>query len=392
MRSKLIDLFTRVITKNDKTEVFNSGIDNNYPERIEAIINNSVTAKLSAGKMADYILGQGFTEGFNSAKVNEKKNLTGFDIGRFISKSVSYQKGFYLHINYDISGEPNYLDVLPFKNCRISKKDDLGYEGVIFVSEEWGNEEFSFSTKKEKWFYPYNPNKDVINKQRRKDFKISYKKDPEEQDAIKAVKNYRGQVLFVNLEPENIYPLAYVDVVYNDADSEYRLSIKKNSDVRNGFLDKTIITTAKGDDKKATEKIDEDIKNLLGEDGGNVWRLESEVGPDGKLVDVVNVQTIKASIDDKLFINAETTIENNILNAFNNIPKVLVKTSDGALFGANGETLITSQEYYQDETLDERMVVEKTLNRIYGEKFGEIKIVPLIDQTKQPEEEIEDEL
>ena len=385
MRTSLIELFTRIITRNEKTNVFSNGIDNNYPERIERIINNSVTAKLSAGKMADYILGNGFSGDYNNPKVNTIKDYTLFDVGRLISKSISYQKGFYLHINYNAEGTLNYLDVLPYKECRISKEDDIGYKGCIFQSDKWGSEDFSFNhkNKESKWYYPYDPKINVINAQRRRDFKIHNKRNANNEDIEQVLKGYRGQVLFVNLEPEKIYPLSYVDVAYNDADSEYRSSVKNNNDIRNGFLDKTIITTLKADSEKEIKKIDSDIKDLLGEDGGNVWRVESEIGEDGKLIPVVDVQTIEASVDPKLFIETGKIIENNILNSFNGIPKVLAKSSDGALFGTNSETFIEAQKYYQKETKEERMVVEKTLNKIFGKK-DEIKIVPLIEEIKQP--------
>ena len=389
MRTSLIELFTRLITRNEKTNVYSNGIDNNYPERIERIINNSVTAKLSAGKMADYVLGNGFSGDYNNLKVNTIKDYTLFDVGRLISKSISYQKGFYLHINYNAEGGLNYLDVLSYKECRISKEDGIGYKGCIFQSDQWGSENFSFNykNKEAKWYYPYDPKINVINAQRRRDFKIHKKRKANTEDVEQVLKGYRGQVLFVNLEPEKIYPLAYVDVAYNDADSEYRSSVKNNNDIRNGFLDKTIITTLKCDSEKESKKIDSDIKDLLGEEGGNVWRVESQVDENGNLMQVVDVQTIKASVNPKLFIETGKIIENNILNSFNGIPKVLAKSSDGALFGTNSETFIESQKYYQKETKEERMVVEKTLNKIFRKK-DEIKIVPLIEETKPKEDDL----
>ena len=84
-RSTLVELFSRKLTFNKKDNIYNNGDDNDYPERIERIINNSTTAKMSANRLASFIYGKGFTE---NPIVNKRKNRKLNDILQAITESV----------------------------------------------------------------------------------------------------------------------------------------------------------------------------------------------------------------------------------------------------------------------------------------------------------------
>ena len=77
-RAKIIELHTReieAISRDKRKNVYTNGIDDNYPERIELIINNSVTAKMSANKMASFIIGKGFVDKSLNIKILNKKHI-----------------------------------------------------------------------------------------------------------------------------------------------------------------------------------------------------------------------------------------------------------------------------------------------------------------------------
>ena len=63
---KLFELAKRLIKFDKQLGVYHNGIDNNYPERVERIINNSATAKPAAKLFRKYIVGKGFGDVLNN--------------------------------------------------------------------------------------------------------------------------------------------------------------------------------------------------------------------------------------------------------------------------------------------------------------------------------------
>jgi capsid portal protein len=376
-RSKIIELFTRLIIPQDrKDKIYCNGSDNQYPERIERVINNSVTAKLSVDKFISYLVGHGFDlEDLNDVVINKKKGLTFYNLLTRIAKDVGYQKGFYLHINYDLEGKPNYLDVLKFKNCRISEEDDNGYSGYVWYQKNWDVKSVLKVRDKSnrKWYYPYNPDIKVINAQRNADA-------PKDATAEEKVKYFRGQVLFVNLDDDSVYPNSKIDPAYNDADTEHRISLFRNDRVRNGFIGATIAVIPEVADEKEWNERQKEFKGLLGvENTSNILLLEAKKDSDKPLSDYVHIQTVESNITTELFEYDEKTIQENILNCYS-IPKILVKNNDSALFGASGESLRTAQKIFQEDTQSERDVIQNTFNKIFkGTEYeGKFNIAPLL--------------
>ncbi len=380
IRSTLVELFSRFIDVNEKTNIYNNGSDNNYPERIERVVNNSTTAKNASNKMASYIFGKGFTNGNEIA--NKTKGLTYNDILYLISNSIKYHKGFYLHITHGIDLLPNSIDVLPYKNCRISKDDDFGNKNAIYYSEKWGEKKFSFNqkSKKAKWFYPYNDLKDVIVSQMENDAKQLIKDDDTEVErSKKLVENYRGQVLFVNLEPENIYPLAFIDSAYNDADSEYRTSIYKNSNLRNGFIGKMVATVLQSGSKKDKIDIENNLSELIGsENTGNLLVFESKLDQDNKLIPVIRFDEVKSNNNDKMFKYTEESIKESILMSYGIHPSLIIPSN--SLFGTNDSKILEIKKDFQESLHSIRTIIEMDISKLYGKK---VKIIKLIDDANK---------
>ena len=376
VRAKIIELFNRKLKVVGKENIKTNGSDNLYPERIERVINNSVTAKSASEKLHSFLLGEGFKVG-NEEILNTVKNLTKYDILDMVCKDASKQKGAWIHVNYDFEGNPNYYDVIPYKKIRRSETDDLGYGGLLYYSDDWGSEEdssFSFGSDKQKtkkYFYPYNSKVSVINEQRKRD--IEGKEFLTEQKRLEAlVKNYRGQLFFVNLEPNTIYPLSFVDVVYNDADTEYRIGLFKNNKIRTGFVEATIIAV-----REDEEIGDEDIKTLLGaENSSNVLKIVPEsLDNSTKLEDAFHIETVSSNIDKDLFVNWEETIKHNIRSSFCEIPKILVESSDGSFFGANSEAMDKAHDFYNNNTLKHRKTIVNQLSIVFNKP--DLEIIPL---------------
>jgi len=57
MKLSLAEIIKRNVVKLDKEKgIYNNGIDNSYPQRVERLINNSVTAKCAADKLKSLLL------------------------------------------------------------------------------------------------------------------------------------------------------------------------------------------------------------------------------------------------------------------------------------------------------------------------------------------------
>lgn len=367
VRATLIEMFNRLIptVKQDNTLVYFNGDDNMYPYDIEAVVNNSPTAKRAAQLRAKFIAGAGVTDAngllipyANLPVINKQKGYKVTDLIRISSKSLSKQDGVWFHIGWgvDVDGNiaPNKWDVLDYCKPRKAKEDDEQNAGKIFVKDWAEKSKFGNNKKKDKWFYPYSPDKDVVMAQIKADAKNKGAFDLES-----AIKNYRGQVFYLNLTPEYQYALSSFDSVYNDCDTEYRIGLYSNTQTRTGFLGKVLVLTQGLDEEKAND-VKKDLSDWLGsENSGSLYHMDVEQTDD--LKNYVHIEQLKPQIDDKLFVETDKRIRRNIMGAANNIPEAMVNASDGALFGTSADTYSEMKLFYSEQTKEERDKLQETL-------------------------------
>lgn len=365
VRASLIQIYQRTITilKGKGENIYLNGDNNLYPNEIEAVISNSPTASRCAVMMAKYIAGEGVyidNENFlleykDLPIVNKKKNYKITDIIEMASRSIAKQKGAWFHISYGIvEGKivPVSIDVIDYLKPRLSKEDTEDNMGKIYI-KEWDSKGARGDKDKDLWYFPFNANEDVILAQIKSD------NDGDVTDLAEAIKNYRGQVYYLNLTPEYIYAVSTIHAAYNDADTEDRISMYTNEQTRNGFLGKTAVVT-QGLDPEQEEDIKEDLKGFLGaENSGSVHFLNVE--QTDNLDNVIKFIQLKPQFDDKLFEVTDKRILRNIFGAFNNIPPALVLSSEGALFGTNSDTYNQMKVFYSEQTKEEREKLERAL-------------------------------
>lgn len=375
-RAKFIELYSRVIKKEgDKDDsIFYNGENNLYPNEIELAILNSPSGKNASKMMAKFISGKGVE---NDIVVNEEKNYKLSSIVKIASTDVSRQNGVYFHIgqrlNDSLKLEP-VLDVLEYTKVRIGKEDDNDN-----ITKYWfkdcsktksligGKDKDNDST----FYYPFSDKENVILAQIDADYKLSGAKDLDVDLSVK-LPYYRGQVYYMNLTPEFKYALSPFDAVYNDLDTESRISMYLNRSVRQGFLGKTYVLTA-GLDEEDIEKLEADIKLWLGsENVGGAFTYHGSATDD--IDKIFKINQVKAEIDEKLFTETKATIKSNIYAAANNIPEQLIK-SDNTLFGTSADTYIEMKKFYTEQTLDERTELENTLTFL----GFPCKIIPLTE-------------
>lgn len=399
----LVEVVKRLVSFDTKLGVYTNGDDNNYPERMERIINNSVTAKQCASLMRKYIIGKGF-DGYNDIIVDPEKETTLYQLLGDIASNYAYQKGFALHAaGWDFSEkEPliNRLCVIPFKSCRIGERDDTQWSGKVAVYDEWSDENaVKEAIKKNKiqkidaWNYINNVIADQVKKQGGFD-------------------KYKGQ-LFITHPDQYVYPLAHIDgSATNDADSEFRASTFKNISLRKGFFGKMMVITPpllgdfagvaesnindkdKADyylQKSEREKFKETLQSFIGaQNGDGVMHVEAELQGDD-IAKQIKFEKVETNIDDKLFAHTEETASKNIRKAFQNVPSILIESSDNSIFGDSGALLKQAKLYYQEQLEDERTWITGELKKVLKHfdkmqdvNWDDFKITPLHEPELKP--------
>jgi hypothetical protein len=374
-RAKFIELYSRIIKQEgDKDDsVFYNGENNLYPNEIELAILNSPSGKNASKMMAKFISGKGVVNDF---VVNYEKNYNISKIVKLASNDIARQNGVFFHIGQKLDDKLQLvpvLDVLEYTKTRIGKEDDNDNITKYWFKDYSKTKSFSFGKDKNDctFYYPFSNKKNVILEQIKNDYILSGAKDINV-DLSVMLPYYRGQVYYLNMTPEFKYALSPFDAVYNDLDTESRISMYTNRQVRTGFLGKTYVVTA-GLDTEEEEQVQEDIKLWLGsENVGGTYHLS--IGATDDIEKVFKVGQIKAEIDEKIFTETKNTVKSNIYAAANNIPEQLIK-SDNTLFGTSADTYVEMKKFYTEQTLDERTELENTLTYL----GFECKIIPIIN-------------
>lgn len=362
--ASFFELFNREISTFGDDRIYKNDTDNLYPNRVESIERNSVTAKAASNKLKSFIVGKGFkNKDFNEMIVNPKTGMKGYEFLNKIAKTIATHRGCFVQVNYDIENEINLLEVLPYKKSRVSKEDSFGYSGCIYF-KDWAEEsKFSKSNNSCRWFYPFNKNPKAISDQRVKDL-VDRKADLTPENMVT---QYRGQVYFLNLDFDEVYPFATCDSVMNDCDSEYRMSLYINTMLRGGFLGKKIMI-ANGIAEEDAEDMENTIKDWMGAENTSTvltYIPTTVVDDPTKIFTSVDITT---GYDSKQFEQDKASIANNIRKAYYSIPRMLIDPEDN-FFGSSGAAMQEAVKYYNSETLHIREAIAYMMDKFFNGDF-----------------------
>ena len=176
--------------------------DNQYPNRMNNIIDRSPTAVSVVSAKERFFFGYGMTESgdFWKRKVNAKGHRVD-QVVRRIVRSWARNQGFAVHFNYNEMYEKTSVTVLPFENCRIGKPDDENNKGKILVYDRWNE----FDRKKAKVYNIYNPSPSVIARQ---------------VELAGGWDKYMGQIWYYGENGDTEYPLSPFESCMNDMIAE----------------------------------------------------------------------------------------------------------------------------------------------------------------------------
>lgn len=367
MFANFIKKVKQKVTLDKKAKVYHYS-EPNYPEIIDYLIENSITAKTSAVMLSNYIVGKGFAD--NTLSISD--DLTILDFTRKVADSVAKFRGVYVLLKFDLVTEKyTGFEVLPFNDCRLGIKDDTGYNGKIVLSKDWSKSEHAKVDV-------FNPK--VVSHQ--------IKKNGE---------NYKGQIYFLNLDYNRYYPNATIHPVINDCKSEINSSVFKMTALESGFFGKTLVVTKPftnntqtGDELyKAQSERDSfrsEMQKFVGADNANgIMHMEMEFDGMEDIEKQIYFKDIQSNINDKTFEYTESSVKGNIMMAFNNIPPELILQSNN-IIGNSGESLKQYQLLYQHNTEYVREVVERMINELWVNHINyngqKLEIIPLIENIK----------
>lgn len=347
-----------------------NGEKNDYPTMIELLVGGSATAKACAGVIADFIYGKGFSleaEARATARqqrtrfrkdtlyINDKRE-TPNDLLKKVARSLSYHKGVFVQVNYNKLFQKTSVQVLPYRYCRLGARDSNNYRGKVLYYENWDN----LQDKKE-----VDKNVNVIDL-----YDPSPKVIQEQVDAAGGWDKYNGQVYFLNLDRNDSYPLAWVDVVLLDCESEMLSTKYTRNGFKKGFFGTYAFVTSTMNSDEDREDFRDNLRNSIGvEAEQSVFHFELEMKGD-KLEDQVLVKPIESNVKADLFEYADKKTANNIRKTYGNIPPVLIDFVEGKLGNTSGDSLKEARIFMQEQMQEERQDVQEMFEELF-DNFAE---------------------
>ena len=337
------------------------GDDNLYPQTLRDIISASSTGSECSDRFADFIEGNGFNNELFSGYVVNRKGQTADDIHALVCKDVSLYNGMALHVNYNVYGEIVELHHIPFENCRLLEEDDNGYVAKIAVHPDWTGKKThkgkAIRVTKENIDYidVFNPVKEVVLAQIESAGGIEY---------------YKGQVLWVSMAGNNIYPVGKGDRVVTEMSTDEGLANVKYRNVRNNFLPSGMVITKKGthttfdengkevEDASGNDSFSDMLVQLQGDTNSNKL-LDVTLESDEEKPEFVPIVTQNY---DKEFTVTDASVVERIYSAYGQEPWYCIRIGK---VGFSGDILEDAFEYYNSIVSKQQRLIERTFERLF---------------------------
>lgn len=337
------------------------GNDNLYPQTLRDIISASSTGSECSDRFADFIEGNGFNNELFSGYVVNRKGQTADDIHALVCKDVSLYNGMALHVNYNVYGEIVELHHIPFENCRLLEEDDNGYVAKIAVHPDWTGKKThkgkAIRVTKENIDYidVFNPVKEVVLAQIESAGGIEY---------------YKGQVLWVSMAGNNIYPIGKGDRVVTEMSTDEGLANVKYRNVRNNFLPSGMVITKKGthttfdengkevEDASGNDSFSDMLVQLQGDTNSNKL-LDVTLESDEEKPEFVPIVTQNY---DKEFTVTDASVVERIYSAYGQEPWYCIRIGK---VGFSGDILEDAFEYYNSIVSKQQRLIERTFERLF---------------------------
>ena len=359
MKSKVVDPYKEDARKdnyNKKLGVITNGKDNIRPLVIENLIDASPSASQCVEIYDTFLAGAGFKLPFlNDINLNDfDHNFKSInDLLSDVTESISRHNAVFINVHYNANYQKDSFQVIPYTLCRLGKKDDNDFSGKVVVSENgWGKR-----VKKDdlKVFNSYNPNPAVIEKQ---------------VEAAGGWHNYKGQILYFQLNEKHTYSQSDLEKAYLFSDVEHQLGLYYNSTVKRGFEDISMIRHRAFDNEKDKKEFYENVEKLSGiENASSKLIVEDDWDDEREKTGNIKIDHFESNIQADKYKHFEQSSANMIRKAYG-IPPQLVDYIAGSLGNTSGEDLVKAQSIYNAKIAPKK----SKISRLFSELFRNYKL------------------
>ncbi|WP_233881889.1 hypothetical protein [Tenacibaculum piscium] len=342
--------------KKEKKDIFNkrfgivfNGEDNLKPLIIENAIDLSPTASQCLDMYESFLGGGGFKIDLEHVNLSSDfwSRITPNDLLLNSCKDTARQSGVFININYNANFEKDSYKVIPYRLCRVGKKDSDGYSGKIVVSPKgWG-----LSLKKEDVhvYDSYNYNPDVIQQQVERDG---------------GWENYKGQILFFKMDHQYTYPIPLIERAVNFCEVEFKMSLYYKGTVNRSFEDTTIVRHRPFDEEEDKKNFYKNLKDVSGiENGSSKMMVEDDWDDDRNKNGNIRFDTIKNEVKAEKYAHFESSSSNFIRKSVRGVPPQLVDFIPGKLGGT--DDLKIAQSVFNANTARDRSRIERLFKELF---------------------------
>lgn len=325
-------------------------IDNLYPERIDRLINASGTATSCTSIYQDFLMGEGFVdESLNDLVIN-RRGETLLDLLELITYDFSRFNGFAVKVDYNMLLEVSGLTHVDFKYCRLGLPDSANYINQILVHNNW-EQDYNKTRKpyeKPKYYDRYNPIDSVIAAQIKRD---------------KGIRQFKGQIFYWTPRRQS-YPLAPLDAVIEDVETDAQTKYFKNRGIKTNFMAGHIFKDpTKYETEEEEREQQENLEKFVGAE--NVAKIFWLPGfPADLLQQKINLfEKVDIQDIDRLYEYTETSVKANIIDHLK-IPQVLFSKYDGNSLGQGSQIFQEASKQFNLVTRGQRMKIQQALEKM----------------------------
>lgn len=334
--------------------------DNLYPQHARDVVSASSTGKSCVERYSMFIEGNGLNNQELSDFGVNRSGSTMDDIHQLVSEDMAMNRGFALHINYNVFGEIIELQHEPFENCRLEEEDDNGVVSNIIVHPDWrgkktrSGKSIKVNTETIEVIPVFNPRKEVVLAQIQKAGGIEF---------------YKGQILWVSMAGINTYPTSKFDSVSTEMNTDEGLSNIKNRNVKNNFLPAGMLVTKRS---QSSPSISDEGSGVSEEDEGYSEQLKQFQGDTnaGKIMEIEVEFEEEAPVfvpfatrnTDKEFTATDQSVVERIYAAFNQ--EVFYCIRSGKI-GFSGDLVRDAWSDYAAQVTKEQRLISRSYKRIF---------------------------
>lgn len=330
--------------------------DNAYPQRIKDLCNASGVATRCIKRYTRFIVGRGFADPLTFKQVVDLKGGTADKLIAMCAKDYAYFGGFAIHFRYNGMGQIVERKYLNFADTRLCSDSDK-----IAFYDNWDAQSQikKFNINDIKRINLFNPSSvvDEINECKGDTY-------------LEKVQNYNGQVLWYSSEGFGAYPIAPIDSVAEDVETDYQAKLYKNKNIRTSFTAAGMyIQKGESDSPKERQSTQDALTEFQGADSaGNIMLVEVPAGQEPPEFKQFTVTTG----EDRRFEYHESSVERSIVKCFS-IPNVLAGVLEAGKLATSSE-LKDAYDIYNSETEPDRIVFEEQFSKALGKP---VSILPL---------------